>query len=257
MLELREYSVDEVPVAQWAIRRALEFINEVEEKWDKSPSVSLPGPANKPVDIDLFTSQVNRDFWAARVSYHNQQPYSKFRRYLMENHTANEARYIESLESFRMLTVPPILTDWSSAVLRYRLPSPLSPRDMAIWLTAQEIVPDKQFLILSLPRKMPVDATKGFYVSVELVEQLDDGTVKWTMAQTSNAGGWIPKWAQRRAIAGEIAKDVPSFLNWLRIQPPKVTEDSADPPPDESSPKPKKSLSISSRSRLSRLSAKS
>lgn len=254
MFELREYSVDEVPVASWAIKRALEYMATIEKEWAPTPAIVLNGPANTTIDVNLYTQHINRDFWAARVSYHQQQSYGKFRKYLMENHTANEARYIESIESYRVLTVPPILTDWNSAVVRYRLPGPLSARDMAIWLTAQETVPEKQFLVLSLPRRIPVDATKGIYVSIELVELLDNGTIKWTMAQTSDAGGWLPKWAQRKAIAAEIAKDVPTFLTWLRFQPPKLNGDSDH---KEEEPKRKKSLSISSRSRRSRMSSRS
>ncbi|KAF2405510.1 hypothetical protein EJ06DRAFT_578671 [Trichodelitschia bisporula] len=58
----------------------------------------------------------------------------------------------------------------------------------------------------------------GQYASVEKVEVAEDKRVRWIMATASDAKGWLPKWVQKRAVPGAIAKDVPWFLTWNHKQ---------------------------------------
>lgn len=52
-------------------------------------------------------------------------------------------------------------------------------------------------------------------MSVELVQELDDNKVQWSMATSSDAGGSIPRFITNGALPKSIAEDVPSFLKWM------------------------------------------
>ena len=56
---------------------------------------------------------------------------------------------------------------------------------------------------------------RGKYVSVELVTELEDGSVDWRMATSSDAGGSIPRFITNSTLPKSIAEDVPSFLSWM------------------------------------------
>lgn len=203
--KLRGYSPDEVPLKEEALRRGLEFSDKIEKTWKE-------GPVYYNI-IQTYTTWQGKDFWAARVSYNPDLSYEDMKATVLENHTAHEAQYIDLIHSFEELTVPNPLVGWYSALIRYRLPFPLNDRDMAIWLASTEVRPGL-FIVFTLPRAMQTKHTRGYYMSVEVVSQMENG-VKWIMAQTSDVGGWVPRWMQNPAITATIAQDVQLFKSWL------------------------------------------
>ena len=80
--------------------------------------------------------------------------------------------------------------------------------------------------------KMEEKGVKGRYVSVELLQELDNGKVEWRMATSSTPGGNIPSFVAESTMASTIAKvcrfttqahclfhiraqDVTHFLHWF------------------------------------------
>ncbi|OJA08716.1 hypothetical protein AZE42_07093 [Rhizopogon vesiculosus] len=57
--------------------------------------------------------------------------------------------------------------------------------------------------------------TKGRYVSVERLVELEDGKVEWQMVTSSTPGGSIPSFIAESSMAGQISVDVPHFLKWF------------------------------------------
>ncbi|KAL1735377.1 hypothetical protein EV714DRAFT_200874 [Schizophyllum commune] len=68
--------------------------------------------------------------------------------------------------------------------------------------------------------KLEEKGVKASYVSVEQLTELNGGSeggkVRWTMATSSHPGGMIPDAITNASLAGEIAKDVPNFLSFLK-----------------------------------------
>lgn len=70
-------------------------------------------------------------------------------------------------------------------------------------------------IVISIPVDLSEDAelakleekgVKGRYVSVELLQELDDGKVEWRMATSSTPGGNIPSFVAESTMASTIAK---------------------------------------------------
>jgi hypothetical protein len=60
--------------------------------------------------------------------------------------------------------------------------------------------------------KLEEKATKGRYVSVERLLELDDDTVEWRMATSSTPGGSIPNFITESSMPGQIsAVNITSF----------------------------------------------
>lgn len=88
---------------------------------------------------------------------------------------------------------------------------------------------EKEFVVVSVPlrsfEKSP-DAqyckekgvVAGAYAAVERLRRLPPGPTEWVMATASEAGGYLPSWLQSMAVPGQIAKDVPLFLDWADKQ---------------------------------------
>lgn len=96
-----------------------------------------------------------------------------------------------------------------------------SDREMAVFVLAIQPDPSiNEFFVISLPSAHEVGqhVTRGEYLAIERVTEKEDGSVEWTMAQTSDSGGSIPRWIQERAVTGSVVADVPSFINWVKKQ---------------------------------------
>jgi hypothetical protein len=53
------------------------------------------------------------------------------------------------------------------------------------------------------------------YASIERCRKLPDFDVDWVMATASDAGGWLPKWAQKLGVPGAILHDVGLFMEYM------------------------------------------
>ncbi|MCJ1397088.1 hypothetical protein MMC11_000280 [Xylographa trunciseda] len=56
---------------------------------------------------------------------------------------------------------------------------------------------------------------RGRYVSVERARRDVEGQVEWVMGTASDAGGWLPMWAQKMGVPGAVVKDVGLFVRWV------------------------------------------
>ncbi|KAM0756595.1 hypothetical protein T439DRAFT_321297 [Meredithblackwellia eburnea MCA 4105] len=150
--------------------------------------------------------------WHARESVHKVDGgWEAFRRGLLENHSLNEKKYIESCIGARNVQVlsPGVAEVWE---MSYKTPFPTSNRSFLILiltldLTAESSTSPRKFQVISIPithSDAPEDGQKGFvrgnYVAVEEVDELEDGSVRWRMATASNAGGSIPRFLSEPAM---------------------------------------------------------
>ncbi|MCJ1377437.1 hypothetical protein MMC17_000532 [Xylographa soralifera] len=55
----------------------------------------------------------------------------------------------------------------------------------------------------------------GTYVSVERARVGVEGQIEWVMGTASDAGGWLPMWAQKMGVPGAVVKDVGLFVGWV------------------------------------------
>ncbi len=191
--------------------RAEEFINSTQSwRCDKEQE---PGVANKRKGV---TSQSGETLhWCVRQSFHSELSFEIFKRGLFYNHPENEAKYIPSIiDVHHMFNVGPKISAYKNT---YKMPWPLTKRQMLELVITASPTP-KSFYVVSLPLSGQQDdrCVRGMYVSVEYVEEMEDGKVEWTMATASDAGGNLPRSLQNPAIPSQIAKDVPHFLAWAK-----------------------------------------
>lgn len=206
MYILKEYTESQLPAASEAISQGLDFCSKIEQDWNT---------AKRYDDVQTYNYWDNENqFWAARISRHADLTYSQMLETIMHNHTENEAQYIPLIDSFQLLDSSKD-GQWLSRRVHYRFPFPLKNRDMDIWLTSKETIPGTQFINVSIPRKLESAFVKGMYLSVEIITKLEDGRIEWTLATTSEAGGWLPQFLQRPQMTKAVAQDVPEFRTWV------------------------------------------
>lgn len=70
---------------------------------------------------------------------------------------------------------------------------------------------------------VPIDGPTGSFVigkyhSIEKISWSDnkDSDLKWIMATTSDAGGYLPRWLTNMILPGAISNDVPSVLKYIQ-----------------------------------------
>ncbi|MCJ1317492.1 hypothetical protein MMC15_002817 [Xylographa vitiligo] len=124
----------------------------------------------------------------------------------------------------------------------HRLPFPLRPRVFAVAVaTARTLAPGGEgagegLVVVQVPvdvRGWPragytnggnvregggVQARRcvvGRYASVERVRRGVGGEIEWVMGTASDAGGWLPMWAQKMGVPGAVVKDVGLFVGWV------------------------------------------
>lgn len=213
---LKAYTQEDVPTTSEAAKAALELAEDIRKSWSKGKLYKFPE-----ADVQTYNKRIEGDFWMSRVSRHKDIDYDTFRKWIFENHTENEVKYIPLLDSFKLLEDPVEgHPGWRSILVHYKFPKFFDDREMTVWIAAIE--PDaekKQFVVVSLPsdRDISPGVTEAEYCSVEVVTQTDDG-VEWIMAQASDAKGNIPRWIQDRSVTASVVEDVPSFIKWAKEQ---------------------------------------
>lgn len=212
MFSLKEKNRDTLPLESTTIDAAAALIATVPHDWIPVKTFQYPGIP----PVNTYRRDIAGEPWYVRVSEHkdpNDQPYElyeKFRQGLLVNHTSNEVQYIPMLQGFEQVGHH---GNYENIVVHYKFPVGLANRKMAVWLLIRSL-PD-EFYIVQFPADTHVDGVKGMYMSVENV-RLEGDTVRWTMAQTSDARGLLPRWLQNQSIAGTIAQDVQHFIEWVR-----------------------------------------
>ena len=157
--------------------------------------------------------------WHARISEHNDIPYNTFKKYLLNDHTANESRYIKAISDFSLVE----FINPQAQIYRivYKMPLGVSNRDFTPLILTREA--KNEFFVISLamdhPNAPPDRSNKvvrGYYTSVEYVRQRELGSVEWITATTSTASGYLPDYLTNSLLPMEIAKDVPSFIEYYK-----------------------------------------
>ncbi|GAA5855781.1 hypothetical protein JCM8547_000354 [Rhodosporidiobolus lusitaniae] len=174
--------------------------------------------------------------WHARQTKvsREQGTYEQFKDGLLVEHSKKEKEYIEAAIEAKEIKVvkPGELEVWQ---MKYTN-SPAAKRDFTfLILTRETTAPPPSptsspttttaapaalhsFAVVSIPVDAPAEKgfVRGRYVSVEHVQETEEGGVLWTMAVSSDAGGWVPRLLSEWVMPGKIAEDVPSFLGWLK-----------------------------------------
>ncbi|KAN0077231.1 Protein of unknown function (DUF3074) domain containing protein [Tylopilus felleus] len=139
------------------------------------------------------------------------------------NKAVNEKEFIGAIK--KVVQVKRISETQSIWTLYYTFPPPVSPRVFTVLQTVHLLESSpKSGMIVSIPIDLSADeelskieekGTKGRYVSVERLLELEDGKVEWRMATSSTPGGIIPSFVSESSMPGQIAADVPHFLKWF------------------------------------------
>ncbi|KAH7926625.1 hypothetical protein BV22DRAFT_1032623 [Leucogyrophana mollusca] len=165
--------------------------------------------------------------WHCRVSKHTKDDatFDEFWSKLAVNKAENEKEFIAAIKKVaEVKRISPTQSIWT---LYYTFPPPVSPRVFTVLQTTylDESVP-RTGIIASIPidlsgpgdeelAKLEEKGTKGRYVSVERLVELEDGSVEWRMATSSTPGGSIPTFVAEGSMPGQISADVPHFLKWF------------------------------------------
>ncbi|BGP14500.1 hypothetical protein JCM10213_003086 [Rhodosporidiobolus nylandii] len=182
--------------------------------------------------------------WHVRQSKHPREDgtYEQFKDGLLVDHSKKESEYIESCTEAKLVKTvfPGELEVWQT---KYNN-SPASNRDFTFLLLTRDTTPApsasqtsapshaeslvspgpkplRSFVVVSIPADVPAEKgfVRGRYVSLEHVQETEEGGVVWTMAVSSDPGGWVPKLISEHVMPQKIAEDVPSFIEWLTKRP--------------------------------------
>ncbi|KAF8197522.1 hypothetical protein BJ912DRAFT_78170 [Pholiota molesta] len=144
---------------------------------------------------------------------------------IAHNKAENELQFIHEIKkAVKVKDISPTASIWT---LYYTFTPPVSPRvftelqvvhfseskprtglviSLAIDLTGQG---DEELHLLE------EHGTKGRYVSVERIMELENGNTEWRMATSSTPGGSIPNFIVDSTMAKKISSDVPQFMKWF------------------------------------------
>ncbi|KAK2810357.1 hypothetical protein FQN50_003088 [Emmonsiellopsis sp. PD_5] len=189
---------------------------------DPKPRTSLPSTApvkllsgtlrQTPLHPASLASKNKEDKWFARRSVHDDRPakgtasYEEFVRLLKDDHLSNELEYAPTMSSVEEIAkwdcdAMEVEGGWSGVTASVQLP-----------------------IHQTLPSHVPRGVIFANYVSVEHIHVLpqegnvsDDAPrrIEWTMATSSDSGGWIPGFLQEKGVAKAVVKDVGLFMKWV------------------------------------------
>ncbi|KIY43447.1 hypothetical protein FISHEDRAFT_53581 [Fistulina hepatica ATCC 64428] len=161
--------------------------------------------------------------WFCRISEHDDVKFDEMWEKLGKNKAENEKAFIPAIQ--KVTKVKEISSTQEIWTLHYKFPFPVSPRVFTVLQVVNLDESARTGTIVSLPVDLSADAelkakeekgVRGRYVSVERLVEKENGHVEWMMATSSNSGGLIPTWLANSSVPGQIADDVPHFLEYLR-----------------------------------------
>lgn len=164
--------------------------------------------------------------WFGRVSVHEPDSVSfdEFWFGLGTNKPEHEAKFVHNIDGKKLLKrISDRAEIWN---VHYKFSPPISNRTFTVLqvIGLDPSSPKRSGLIVSVPIDVSSDpemanseiiGTRGRYVSVERIQELEDGKVEWRMVTSSTPGGSIPGFMVHSSLPGQIANDVPLFLAWL------------------------------------------
>jgi len=162
--------------------------------------------------------------WHARHSTHSKEQgtFDEFWNGLGVNKAENEMQFIPDIHKVTFVKqLSPNASIWT---LYYKFSPPVSPRVFTVLQYTHLDNEAREAYVISIPIDLSGDeelakkeekGIKARYVGVEYFKELEDGGVTWSMATTSTPAGSIPSFVVERTLPGQIANDVPHFLEWL------------------------------------------
>ncbi|KAL6450056.1 hypothetical protein SBY92_001997 [Candida maltosa Xu316] len=184
---------------------------------------------NNPSSSTIIQTKTLDDglFWASRTTtlpYSNQQQQQQLRDVIIgastigSTHSDHEMKYIHQIKSIDVSNITTYPDGWSYRLIAdYSFGMGLKQRRFIEDIHVYEF-PDSGYVI-SIPH-LDNDDDDGFvrakYHSIEKLMWDDDDEIKWIMATTSSAGGFIPDWMTNWKLPTEIAKDVPAVLHCIK-----------------------------------------
>ena len=194
--------------------------------------------------------RVRAENWAARVSVHDDAAergtatWGEFREAFKDRHAEVEKEFTPSVVGMRTVkewdcggvNATEGERSWGEFTLRtveskHEMPVGVSDRAFAVVQMTAAVTDEgeKEFVVVSVPLRSfdeSPDAqfckekgvVAGTYAAVERLRRLPAGATEWVMGTASEAGGLLPSWLQAMSVPGQIAKDVPLFLDWADRQ---------------------------------------
>ncbi|KAF9819786.1 hypothetical protein IEO21_01877 [Rhodonia placenta] len=176
--------------------------------------------------------------WHCRVSEHApaDATFDEFWGKLGVDKAENEMKFIADIKKVKLIKqISPTQAVWS---LYYTFTPPVSPRVFTVLQTTYlDAATPKTGIIVSIPIdlsdepelvKLEEKGVKGRYVSVERLQELENGNVEWRMATSSTPGGKIPSFIAESTMDSAISQDVTHFLHWFHSVRPKPEEAQQD-----------------------------
>jgi len=168
--------------------------------------------------------------WHCRISEHppTDITFDQLWNKLSYNKAENELQFIHEIQKVNKIKeLSPTSNIWT---MYYTFLPPVSPRVFTVLQVTHlsKTIP-RTGLIVSLSidltskgdeelRSLEERGTKGRYVSVERVMELENGNTEWRMATSSTPGGRIPSFMVESTLPKKIASDVPLFIKWFKRQ---------------------------------------
>jgi hypothetical protein len=156
---------------------------------------------------------------------------------LKSNHSLHEVDYTPDcinahkvLDWKSQLAAHEKIGEWEDVTMElmqmtHKLPFPLNKRLFTVLVITAKLG-ENEFIVLQIPAdsklyekvpaaKNPDDVgVPGIYCSIEWVQILPDGKIKWEMSTASDAKGILPMIAQKPAMPQAVAQDVGLFMDW-------------------------------------------
>lgn len=224
------------------IKEANAIVKEV-PLWTKGRDITRPGYKGQEIKVPNFYKDFDGEHWAARSNDFSscsdsvkEALYDAFVKYLAgdlkdmkKTHTEYEGKYVDELFDYK-ITPCEIRGDKTNSLTYliqsyYKLQFPLSKR-MFYELVHVKMDPETRTgIVVQLPVSPKLfDTSKdagfvvGGYTSVEKFWfSPDNKDLQWVVAMATDPGGYVPECITRMGLGPALTKDVPKFLNWLKI----------------------------------------
>ncbi|KAK9473679.1 uncharacterized protein V1510DRAFT_413584 [Dipodascopsis tothii] len=166
-------------------------------------------------DLQVYSTTRDGEPWFARVADVD-VPFDYFKQAFVPNFFESMVEFYEYVNAQKPIDDA---GEWKGYELHYILPGYFADRNITEWFGYTCDDDAREFYIFALPADLPLaeGATRAVYVFFHHVrEDPETKQVCWSMAQTSDMRGNLPRWMQNMSIPGIFVSDVPKFCNYLR-----------------------------------------
>ncbi|ABN67488.2 hypothetical protein PICST_62209 [Scheffersomyces stipitis CBS 6054] len=219
-----------------------EIISKIESTWAKDKQFLYMLPKQKRnIGVQTYhANSLNGVHWSARVSDFKDfdstaksRYFKLLQKYILGSftnndltHTHYEKEYIHELYDYDINKFDTPDNESASYLVQlfYKFQFPLKKRVFYEYVHVFKEDNSNDAYVVSLPispkllekSEFNKEYVVGRYTSIEKISyDAESNDLKWIMCTCSTPGGSIPDWLTNMTINGAIAKDVPSFLNWV------------------------------------------